>query len=417
MVLPVTRQGVREVNCEQVLRTILREGPLARIDLAQYTGLTTAAISNITRELIESGLLCEAGTVRGGRVGANAILLDFPEDTLVIGVVHQGVTALRIALCNLRGKVLARHLVATPEHYTPTWAVTTIEQTLHVLLHSKGYTNESLVGIGMGLVGLIDATGGVVKRAPSIGWENVPFGEQLAGQLNRPVAIENNVRAMAFGEALLGKGTSWSDFCFVYVGTGIGSGLIIHGRPYRGAHGGAGEIGHITVDPAGVSCSCGHRGCLETIAAEPAIIRNARARGIVGTQTPSPAETLGQSALIENGKEPKEIVRAIAVLARMGNEAACEVVKDCAESLGIALANLVDIFNPSRIVLHGAIAGAGDVFYSSATHYLQQHAFTHDESVELVPATFGEDAGLVGAAAVALDAIVLPGGMRTTHKM
>lgn len=383
--------------------TILREGPLARVDLAQRVGLTAAAISNITRELIENGLLCEVGTARGGRVGAHAILLDLPEDTPVMGTVHQGVSALRMALCNLRGRVLARRSVATPDRYSPAGATETIAQTLRELLHTQGYTDEALVGIGAGLVGLVDVQHGVVKRAPSLGWEDVPFGKLLEERLHHPVAIENNVRAMAFGEALLGKGRAWSDFAFVYVGTGIGSGLIIDGRPYRGAHGGAGEIGHITVDPSGGTCSCGNRGCLETVAAEPAILRSAHLRGI---------------ELDASGGKSKEAVRALASLAQMGDEAARDVVKNCGKSLGIGLANLVDIFNPGRIVLHGAITGAGEVFSASVTECLQQHAFlTKDESIELVAPTFGDDAGLVGAAAVALDAIILNGRMKEGAKV
>lgn len=391
-----TRQGMREVNCEQVLRTILREGPLARVELAQRIGLTTAAITNITRELIDNGLLCEVGTVRGSRVGTNAILLDLPEETPILGVVHQGVSALRIALCNLRGRVIARQHIATPERYTPSWAATTIAQALRELLRSKEYAEEALVGIGAGLVGLVDVESGLIKRAPNLGWENVPLGNLLAEQLKRPVVIENNVRAMAFGEALLGNGKTWSDFAYVYIGTGIGSGLIIGGRPYRGAHGGAGEIGHITVDPAGKTCTCGNRGCLETIAAEPVILGSAALHGI-------------ELSAASGGT--KEAIRELAMRARANEEGARTVIADCGQSLGLALANLVDIFNPGHIVLHGAITEAGDVFFSPVERCLQQHAFlTRDESITLASPTFGNDAGLVGAAAIALDALILSGG-------
>jgi predicted NBD/HSP70 family sugar kinase len=119
-----------------------------------------------------------------------------------------------------------------------------------------------------------------------------------------------------------------------------------------------------------------------------------------------------------SGGKSKEAVRALATLARMGDEAAREVVENCGKSLGMGLANLVDIFNPARIVLHGAITEADEVFFSSVTHCLRQHAFlTKDESIELVSPTFGDDAGLVGAAAVALDAIVLSGRMREGTKV
>lgn len=396
MALSPGKSGLREVNREQILRTILREGPLARVELAQRVGLTTAAISNITRDLIGDGLLYEVGTARGSRVGASAILLDVPEHTPVLGVVHQGVSALRIALCTLRGRILARHNIATPERYTPDWAVSTITSTLHDLLRQHNYPLHTLVGIGTGLVGLIDVQQGVVKRAPRLGWEGVAFGALLAEACQCPVAIENNVRAMAFGEALLGAGRDWSDFAFVYVGTGIGSGLIINGRPYRGAYGGAGELGHITVDPTGEQCSCGNYGCLETIVAEPALVKRIQAREI---------------ALSDALAGTKETVQALAHLAQQGDSASQEIIAYCGEFLGIALANLVDLFNPGRIVLHGAITEAGELFFAAVARCLQQRAFfPGNETVALVAPTFGVDAGLIGAAAVALDALVLAQG-------
>jgi predicted NBD/HSP70 family sugar kinase len=393
------RQGMREVNSEQVLRTILREGALARVDLARHVGLTTAAISNITRELIESGLLCETGTARGHRVGANSILLDFPEHGIVLGVVHQGVSALRVALSSLRGHIIDRRVIATPERYSPEWAVVAIAQALRELLTAQGYSDDKLVAVGVGLVGLVDVNQGIVKRAPRMGWENVPMRDMLEQGLERPIAIENNVRAMALGEVLLGDGQNWPDFAFVYIGTGIGSGLTINGRLYRGSHGGAGEIGHITVDPNGEQCSCGNYGCLETIAAEPAIVRSALQHGI---------------ALDAGDGGTKEAVYRLALLARQGDEKARTVVATCGESLGIALATLVDILNCSRIVLHGAIAQAGDIFFSPVEQCLRRRAFlSRDETVTLATPTFGDDAGLVGAAAVALDTFILNGSLKT----
>lgn len=389
---------MREMNSEQVLRAILREGPLARVDLARHVGLTTAAISNITRELIESSLLCEIGTSRGHRVGANSILLDFPENDIVLGAVHQGVSALRVAVSTLRGRILARRVIATPEPYSPEWAVTKIGQSLRELLTEQGYSEDKLIATGVGLVGLIDIEQGIVKRAPRMEWENVLFRSMLEEHLTCPVAIENNVRAMALGEVLLGAGQNWPDFAYVYIGTGIGSGLIINGRPYRGSHGGAGEIGHITVDPHGEQCSCGNHGCLETIAAEPSIVRGARLHGI---------------ALDAAEGGTKEAVRRLAISAQQGDSAARAVIANCGESLGIALSTLVDILNSSRIVLHGAVTQAGDIFFTPVEQCLRRRAFlSKDETVTLSAPTFGDDAGLVGAAAVALDTFILSGSLK-----
>lgn len=389
------RPGQRELNNGHVLRAIVRRGEMTRVELAHETGLTPAAISNITRELIERGLLDEVGISRGKRAGANAYLLDFPHDRPLLGSIHQGVSALRLAICNLRGHILDRRVIATPTRYTPEWAVACIKESLHALLKANGYQPDALLGIGAALVGLIDGEQGMVKRAPSLGWERVAISEMLEREMHCPVALENNVRAMAFGEALFGNGRAWPDFAFVYVGTGIGSGLILHGRPYRGAHNGAGEIGHLTVTSDGELCACGNTGCLETIAAEPALIRHAQRHGI---------------ELASLADSPKKAVEELASLALAGNEQAREIIMNCGESLGTALANLVDLFNPARIVLHGAITAAGEFFFRAVSQCIARRAFlARDEVVELASATFGSDAGLVGAAAIALDALVLTG--------
>ncbi len=392
------RLGHTTSSRELVLRTILQQGPLARVDLAQRTGLTAAAISNITRDLIGGGMLCTVGRQRGEGAGADAILLDFPEHAPIVGVVHQGVSALRIGLCNLRGHLMARREIRTPEPYAPEWAADAVAQTLRRLLNEAEYTDGAMLAVGAGLVGLIDAEHGVVKRAPSFAWEHVPFGPMLAERIGAPVVVDNNVRAMAVGEAVLGQGRFWSDFALIYIGTGIGAGLIINGEAYRGAHGGAGEIGHITVDPQGTICSCGNRGCLETVAGESAIVRRARALG-VDAQLDADAGTVGV----------KDAVRALAAQARAGNEAALEVIRSSGESLGIALADLADLFNPARIVVHGAITLAGREFLEAAARTLRERAFlAANDAIDLVLPTFGEDTGLVGAGALALHRLVFP---------
>lgn len=395
----VLRHGARSEHRMLVLRTLLRHGALARISLSRLTGLTPAAISHITRELIDAGLLYEVGRYRSDGPGADAILLDLPEHAPLIGVVHQGVSALRVGLCNLRGRLLAKTVVATPERYSPAWAVATISETLTQLLHEHGYSLDEMVAVGAGLVGLIDAERCVVKRAPGLGWEGVSLREALVAALGRPVTIENNVRAMAVGEALLGRGRGWSDFALVYVGTGLGAGLILNGATYRGAHGGAGELGHITVEPDGELCSCGNRGCLETVAAEPAIVRRARAQG---------------ATLDGVYSSTKDAVRALVAQAKSGEPHARAAIASCGDSLGIALADLADLINPAQIVLHGVITEAGPLFFDAVRRSLEQHAFlAADEHIQLALPTFGEDAGLVGAGAVALDKCVFSVGDET----
>ncbi len=387
----------RMYNRERVLRTILQNGGLPRVDLARQTGLTPAAISNITRDLIDDGFLQELGVLPTKRVGAQSIILDLTENQYLIGVAHQGASSLRIGLATLKGKLAARTEIATPQAYTPEWAANTIAERWHTMMRNDAFAQTRLAAAGVGIVGLVDSTRGLAKHMPRIGWENVPFARMLEDRLNIPIALDNNVRGMAVGETLFGKLRAYRNVAFVYIGTGIGSGIIIEGNPYHGSHGGAGEIGHVCVDPQGEQCYCGNVGCLETTSSETAILRRAVAMGIITEN--------------ERNRSAKEATRDLARRARQGDPLAVQLQTDVAKSIGIALANMVDLLNPSHIVLHGVITESGSEFLNIVRRAVQQHAFlSDDDMVHIVPATFGSDAGLIGAAAVALDSVILKRG-------
>ncbi len=387
----------RMYNRERVLRTILQYGGLPRVELARQTGLTPAAISNITRDLIDDGFLQELGALPSKRVGAQSIILDLTENQYLIGVAHQGVSSLRIGLATLKGKLAARTEIATPDAYTPDWAANTIAQTWQSMLQTDAFLQTRLAAAGVGIVGLVDADRGIAKHMPRIGWENVPFAHMLEERLNIPIALDNNVRGMAIGETIFGKLRAYRNVAFVYIGTGIGSGIIIEGNPYHGSHGGAGEIGHVCVDPQGEQCYCGNRGCLETTSSEIAILRRAVALGIITEN--------------EKNYNPKEAIYSLARRAHQGDPQAVQLQMEVAKSIGIALANMVDLLNPSHIALHGIITESGSDFLNIVRDTVRQHAFlSDDDMVHIVPATFGSDAGLIGAAAVALDSVILKRG-------
>jgi glucokinase len=225
-----------------------------------------------------------------------------------------------------------------------------------------------------------------VRAAPNLGWLDVPLAALLREALHLPVLIRNNVHAMAAGEVRF-AGVGERNAVYVYVGTGIGAGIIIDGRVHEGMHGAAGEIGHLIVAGGG-ACTCGKMGCLETVAAEPAIVR------LAGKRDPH-----------TGGYKPA--VARIVDSALRGNRHAIEQLTRIAESLGVALAQVVEIVDPGAVILNGVIAEAGDVLLRPLADALHRSAFAaRGRSVAVRAARFGRQAGMIGAATLALDEYV-----------
>ena len=254
-----------------------------------------------------------------------------------------------------------------------------------------------LRGVGISTAGPTDPGRGLVTTPPNLpGWRNVPLAAEISRRLKLPAWIENDANCAALAEHYLGAGRGFEHVILLTLGTGIGGGLILDGKLYRGASGGAGELGHMQLEPNGPVCGCGRRGCLEALASGRAL--GHRAREIVE------AEPNGVLARLvrEAGEEPD--AKLLEEAANAGDAAAEAAIRLAGRYLGAGLTNLVDIFNPQVVVLGGSLRKLGERYIGVAVEVMQREAYPqHARDVRIVDAELGEEAPAVGAAMVALE--------------
>ena len=232
--------------------------------------------------------------------------------------------------------------------------------------------------------------------APNMGWRDVPVRERLTSALGMPVIVDNNVRAMALGEALFGAGKDVYSLAYVYVRVGVGAGIVVGGQLYYGGGAGAGEIGHMTILPhEGAACRCGNRGCLETLVSETSLISQAEE---IAAQHP---DGLLNRHLLQND-DTRPIERIFAA-ARAGDQDTRTMIEQRACYLGMALANLVNVINPELILLGGMFAQGEELILPVAEKAMRELSFAGlGEKVRVQPTSFGWRAGVIGASALAL---------------
>jgi predicted NBD/HSP70 family sugar kinase len=275
-------------------------------------------------------------------------------------------------------------------------------------INLSGANPEHIVGIGVGASGLVDPYAGINVFAPNLGWRDVPLQDWFAEHLDLPVCVNNNVRAMALAEAMFGAGQDVDALAFVYARIGVGAGFVVDGQLYQGSAAGAGEIGHATIIPdRGEPCRCGNTGCLETLVSEPAIVRLAEEL----------AEQDGRGILAHHLRRGEGTAfERILAAARAGDVATRALLTERARYLGIALASLVNIFNPELIVLGGIYDQGQDIVLPVIEATMRQRAFANlGERVRLQTTTFGLQTGVIGAAALALDAFFYQNPSRITE--
>jgi len=260
-----------------------------------------------------------------------------------------------------------------------------------------GWAAIEIVGIGIG--GPLDPERGIIESPPNLpGWDEVPLGEIVAGALDRPVYVENDASAAALAEAWWGSGRGCRSFIYLTISTGIGGGIVLDGRLERGARGNAGELGHITVDYRGWPCpGCGRRGCLEAFASGTNIAR--RAREAVAA---SPAD--GRALVAQGGSVAAITAADVAAAARDGDPLAWRVWDETTEVLGAGIATILDVFNPNRVALGGGVTRSGSLLLDPVRrHALAAALPPAAAAAEIVIADLGDELGVAGAAAIALE--------------
>jgi len=376
--LATAKDDVRRLNQSAVFQVVHRHGPVSRVDIAARLNLSPAAVTNITSDLIDRGLVFEARKAERGGVGRRRVLLEVAYDTAYVAGIKVSNVGLTCALTNLNAEVV--HAAQRPLASTdPGAVVDAIEAAFGDLGAAVG---QPLAALGVNLPGLVDADRQTVRHSPLLGWSQVPLGQLLHDRLGVSVLVENDVNALALAEAWFGRGREHDGFLVVTLGRGVGLGIVLGGEVYRGPHGGAGEFGHVLLDPHGPETRYAAPGTVEAFLSDDALMREARRR-VAGFPDDGTAEL-------------------VAELAQRGDAAAAAVVADAGRALGRALSVLVNVFAPSLIVLSGEGMRAADVMLPAARDELGRLSFGDlADRVELAVESWGDDAWARGAAALA----------------
>lgn len=307
-----------------------------------------------------------------------------------------GGTKIAGALVAHDGEILDRERVETPAESTEqiVAATTAVIRGLLGRAEAAGHTVEA---IGLAVAAMIDGRAGHVWFAPNLPWRDVQLARLVEEQIGRPVVIENDANAAAWGEYRHGAGADCDDMVLFTVGTGVGGGCIIDDQLLRGAFGIGGELGHVTLDPDGPRCGCGNRGCLEVFASGNALVRNAR--DLVTSASP-----LGEALRERCGGDPDRLQGTdVTELAQAGDPASVELLEEVGTRLGHGIATVCAVLDPELVVVGGGVSAAGELLLAPVRTAFARHLIGrgHRPSPQIVPAALGNDAGVVGAAAVA----------------
>lgn len=390
---------VKSHNMQAILLSLLHEGQVSRVELAENLSLSNTTITNLTSELIEQGIILEIhGETReiDRPVGRPRRMLQLePSARYAVGV-HIGVGIFRVAITNLCADIISSEISKFDPDTPPHEVLEAITQTIETIISTTTIDRQRIIGVGVGASGLVNHESGINVYSPRLGWENVPIQHFLEKKLDLPICVDNNVRTMALAEAFFGEGKGVNVLAFVYGRIGVGSGIVVNGQVFRGSGAGAGEIGHTTIIPRGGDlCTCGNTGCLETLLSEAVWIREINELAV--------SHPHSLIASYQNSKNELTPIERIFAAARDGDQLTSDYIEQHACYLGIALANLVNVLNPELIILGGMFAQGSDLILPTAESKMREIAFGGlGEKVRLATTSFGWRAGVVGAASLAL---------------
>lgn len=374
---PGSPAGLRAANERRVLRQLRVGGPLPQAHIARRTGLSPAAVSNIVHALRRRGLVA----VEAESVGRRRTRVTLTKRTgLALGL-DFGHHHLRVAIASFGHEVLAEAAEPLDVDQSAAQGIALAGRLVDQVLAAAGATRGDVPLVGMGLPGPVEARTGVVGSVAILpGWTGIAAGEAMSAALGLPVRVDNDANLGALAECTWGAGVGAAHVVYLKVASGIGAGLVVDRRLYRGATGTAGEVGHVTVQPGGQVCRCGNRGCLETLASGPVLL------DLLRRTHPGP---LTVSGVLE--------------LARSGDTACRRVIADAGRALGVVVAMLVNTLNPQRVIIGGDLAAAGDLLLDPIRDAVTRDAVPAAASVaQVLAGTLGDRAEVLGALALVL---------------
>jgi predicted NBD/HSP70 family sugar kinase len=378
--VPQPIADLRESNRAAVLRAIAQRSPIARNAIAVLLGLSTATVTSITRELIDVGVVreVEQAPSRGGRPAVLLGLVGHAASAIGVKVAPDHLVAVRL---DLDGQMIDELSGPFSPSADPSAELGEILRPF-VADAPSGIT----LGVGVGVPGIVRPDGTVLS--PMLGFDRLRLGELLEGELGLPVLVDNDVNTLATAEQLYGRGKDRKSFATLTLGRGVGLGLVLDGSLYRG-RGGAGEFGHIPIEPDGRRCECGNQGCLETVASDPALVRSGRRSGIIGS---------------------RQGIAELRAAAARGDAPALQLFDSVGAQLGRAAAMLVNTLDPELLIVSGEGSLSWPYLESAFTAAITSSSFSGLGTVDIEVDPWDDRKWATGAAALVLEAPFVAGG-------
>ena len=377
-------EALRRLNRLRVIHALRDQGLISRAEIARRTGLSRSTVSSLVADLQADGLVIERGepgAAHGTQGGRPPILLSFDSSAGAAVGIDFGHSHLRVAVSDLSSRILAERALPLDTDHAAEQGLDAAAELVGDLLAEAGIDESQVIGAGMGLPGPILQESGIVGSSAILpGWVGVAAGDEMRRRLDVPILVDNDANLGALAEAAFGAGQDASDLIYLKISSGIGAGLLLNGRLYRGTGGLAGEFGHFVVDPSGLVCRCGNRGCLETLAASGALVELLR-------------RSSGEAVTVHRMLE----------LARTGDPGCRRVVADAGRAIGRAVSMLINVLNPELVVVGGDLAAAGDLLLDGVRDSIARATLpSAAEAARVVTGVLGDRAQVLGAIALVI---------------
>jgi len=381
--------AIRAQHSRLILNLLWKEREISRAELARRTSLSRSTVSSIVNDLLSTGLVKEerAGISSGGR---RPIMLGFQDLSSFIVGIELGATHVSCVLTDLRCNVRASWSAPAPVRDEPEVALKKMTMAVRSVLQADGVQQSRVLGVGVAVPSPVDRERpGELLPLVLPKWAGFNIASHLQRSFKRPVFVDNDANLGALAELWWGAGSSARDLAYIKVATGIGAGIIIDGRIFRGSGGIAGEIGHTSIDPSGPLCICGLKGCLTTFIGTPALLARAKDKlRASGSDRPPPATI-------------DELVNA----ALDGDPMSVELIRYASDKLGVGVANMLNLLNPKTVILGGGIARAGDLVLDTVHNTIRSLSLPASISNTEIRTTGLNEWGIaVGAATLVLQA-------------
>lgn len=381
-VTPGSQTSLREANRARIVSAVQQRGSLTQVELAGVTGLSPATVSNIVKELTSAGVLHTAPTSRSGRRAQQVTLA---RNLGLVAGMHFGTRSLRVALSDVAHRIVAEQRMPLPPDHRADQGLERAALLLTEMVDSVDASLSEVLAIGVGVPAPVDVRTGRISSIGMLrGWDGAAVPDLLGKRLGLPVYVDNDANLGALAEVRLGAARGRADVVYIHASHGVGGGLVLNGEVFHGRAGGAGEIGHSTVDDNGPVCRCGNRGCLEMYVGAPILLDMLR---------PSHGNLTLRGAIAR---------------AEAGDAGCRRVIADAGHHLGVVAAGVSNLFDPELVVIGGELADAGELLLEPIRAVMAQRRIPSTAGpIPVVGAELGAAAEVRGALAIALDRVTI----------